>query len=339
MENHHNESGTSRTNGGKRETKSNKLVGSLITPIRVFVGIVTLFGAFVGVWQWIESHNSIPSILVRISDTQCLTRQIKVSGLKCSFEYNNQVVDDLWAVKVTLVNTCSRNIIGIVGGDLMQSDIRLNVNDNCRIVSVEQEMNDLDMQMTCMTNSLSFTFDKWRPGEQCSYRIYCECSSKSDALIRPEITIMGDPLKQGKIQLEEDEKLTDEGITRRNMLKYLPKWVWLPALWSGVVFYGIVTLIGIGLGAFIIPWIGFIRRVIWRIRYGQKFRAAVVELESFDATKGYVGIPIEFWQKNNIPRPILYLRFFDDIPLSGIVVLMLIFIFAAIALFALLALV
>ena len=262
-----------------------------------------------------------------------------MSGLKCSFEYNNQVVDDLWAMKVTLVNTCSRNIIGIVGGDLMLSDIRLMVNDNYRIVSVEQEMNDLDMQMICMTNSLSLTFDKWRPGEQCSYRIYCECGSKSNSAIRPKLTITGDPLKQGKIQLEEDEKLSDEGITRRNLIKYLPKWIWLPALWSGVVFYGIVAIIGIVLIVFIIPWVGIIKRAIWGIRYGRKFRAAVVELESFDVTKGYVGIPIEFWQENNIPRPILHLRFVDDVPRSGIVVLLLIFIFVVIALLALLALV
>ena len=322
-----------------RKTKSDQKLKLLLSPIRLVVGVVTLFGAFIGVWQWIESRNSIPSILVKISDAQYLTRQTKVSGLKCSFEYNNQVVEDLWAVKVTLVNTCSRNIIGIDGGDLMLNDIRLGINDNYRIVSAEPEMNDLNMKMACMTNSLSFTFDKWRPGEQCSYRIYCECASKSDAPIRPDITITGDPLRQGKIQLEEDAKLSDEGVARRNLLKYLPKWVWLPTLWSGVVFYGIVSIIGVVLVVFIIPWVGIIRRSIWRIRYGQKFRAAAVGLESFDATKGYVGIPIEFWQENNIPRPILHLRFIDDVPHSGIVVLLLIFIFAVIAFFALLALV
>ena len=329
------------SSGGRdetRKTNSDQKLRLILNPIRLVIGIITIFAAIVGVWQWAESHNSIPNIIVKLSDTQCLTRQIKVAGLKSIFEYNNQEVSGLWVIKITLVNTCSRNIIGVAGGDLMFNDIKLRVTQCSRIVSVEPEVNEFQAQMSYTTNVLSIAFEKWRPGEQCTYRIYCAGSSASDMDKRPDMVVDGDPLRQGKIQLVNDEKESEDSIARRNLLKYLPKWIYVPALWSGTIVYGLVMAVFVILFVFVIPWIGLVRRIAWRMRHGKEFEIAIKGLESFDAAKGYAGIPIEFWQDNNIPPPILHLRVIDDVPRSGIVVLLVLFVFSSIAFGALLAL-
>lgn len=303
-------------------------------PLRVIFGCVTIFSGIVGIWQWIDSRNSVPNVVATIIDSKCLSHQTPIEGLKNTFRYYDKDVNDLWVAKVAIVNECSRSIIGVIGGDLMSTNIAFGVDNRLRIVSLETERNDFDACINYATNSFSIAFKKWNPGERCVLRLVCEGCFDEFSVKNPTISVLGDPLKHGSVSIVAIDSAGMQ-IVERNLLTFLPKYVRGIVRWCGIVSFGIIFLICFVMFVFVVPWIGIIRRRIWRLRHWDRFVAvANTELESFDPRKGFREIPLDFWSRHSIPMPILRLRFVDENP-SGVQAIGLFLILSTIALFGL----
>ena len=105
--------------------------------------------------------------------------------------------------------------------------------------------------------------------------------------------------------------------------------------WTGLVCYGLFFCVSVFVFFFVMPWIGLLKRLFWKIKYDEQFKRAMGKLESCVPGRGYRGVPADFWDKHNIPPPPINLRFVDDVGTSGPWIYFLLLVFSLIALLAL----
>ena len=305
------------------------------SPLRFVVGVITLFSASVGIWQWFDNRRSEPSVSANLWGCQCEVQQKNIEGFKCYYTYHDHAVNDLWTARVTLVNTCSRNIIGVVGGDLMSTNICFEITKNFKIVAIEQEVNEFDA-VTCFTsNRFAIAFKKWRPSNRCTIKLFCERTLAAGANNQLSFGVVGDPLKQGTVQVNIPDGRILERVVDKSLLTLFPTYISKPLRWCGIIVYGLIFVICIIILIFVVPWVGLLRRKIWEHRYGVRFNFARMELKDFVWGRGYDGIPNEFWMKHHIPKPITRLRYVDNPASPSVWVLVWMAVFTGIALSAL----
>ena len=305
------------------------------SPLRFIVGGITLFSAGIGIWQWIDNRRSVPSISANLWDCQCEVQRKKIAGFKCFYTYQDQPINDLWTARITLVNTCSRNIIGVLGGDLMSTNISFRVDPKFHIIALETEENEFGATICFSTNLFSVAFEKWRPGCRCTVKLFCERSSVLDMSGLLAISVVGDPLKQGVVQVNVPDGWNIGRASDRNLLALLPPYISGTIRWCGIGVYGLIFGICIIILIFVIPWIGLARRKIWQHNYGDRFDRAKLELKDLVLGRGYAGIPDEFWCKHQLPKPVARLRFVDNPTNPSVWMLIWMALFTGIALSAL----
>ena len=305
------------------------------SPVRFIVSLIAVVSAVLGIVQWIDAKRSVPSINAIVTDRQCLARQLNVADLTCSFRYKNKIVNDLWTLKLSVINSCSKNIIGVMGGDLMSSNLCFRISKGFHIVSLDQE-SDFDLSQVSWTqNEFSISFEKWRPDESRVYRLYCERYLDADFEVLPEIAVVGDPLKQGVVYVENQGVGSVGGDAGKSLLMVLPRWLRQILRWTGLVCYGLFFCVSVFVFFFVMPWIVLLKRLFWKIKYDEQFKRAMGKLESCVPGRGYRGVPADFWDKHNIPPPPINLRFVDDVGTSGPWIYFLLLVFSLIALLAL----
>ena len=89
------------------------------SPVRFIVSLLAVVSAVLGIVQWIDAKRSVPSINAIVTDRQCLARQLNVADLTCSFRYKNKIVNDLWTLKLSVINRGFRHKCGSLCGVTM----------------------------------------------------------------------------------------------------------------------------------------------------------------------------------------------------------------------------
>ena len=291
--------------------KGETLIGNLFKRLCVGVGVI---GALITCWQWVSGKNSDPLIDVRVIDKQCLTRSFDEPDLSCDYSFRGRKVHNLWAMKVRLENGCNRNVIGVDRGDLMSTDLVFCVSAPMRIIAYEIENNQIGAAISICSNQLHLSFEKWYPEQACVMRVFCEGEGHVDSPSQVCFGACGDPLRQGNVRVVDQYETLDDVMQKRNLLSRLPYCVRVVLEWAVILIHAIVLIVVLCVFCRI-PWIKIYRRKRWEKRYGAAFEAAIAreitDAVSCDYKKGLDNVPIDFWERTNIPKPCTKIAFYD----------------------------
>lgn len=260
--------------------------------------IISILGALVGIYTWIDGVQSKPLVRLNVVDSQCLTRLPSVPSLCSTFNFNGHEVKNLWATKISLVNDCRRNIIGLPGHDMMYPFLEISVTNKFMVIMAELEKCDFDVCVSNSVNSITLSYSKWRPGQVCVIKLYLEGGSDLRVDELPKFILSKDPFTQGELIISDYQAKSLE----MSLLKRLPYWVSKSVTWIGILLHGVLFLGSIWF--FFRNWILFCRRVLWNLQYKSK----ILEMKDSSGTsnESVSDIPMrtaKFWKENNIPFP------------------------------------
>lgn len=263
--------------------------------------VVAGFGTVLGLWQWYVSKNSEPHLRLSVIDNQCLTQIEKAPKLECNLSYDGRKIKNLWASKIRIVNDCRKNIIGLIGGHLMSSNVSFTVAENFSVIAMECESEELDLDANCNKAGFSLAFKKWKPQQSCTLRIYSEDLGERVGIKGPSFRTAFDPFTQGDIKIDDYQELSPQ----KSLIRYLPVGWSVIIIWIGIVVNGIIFSVCVWGLVYKMGWIKMIRRLVWNRKYLMKVMDLVQPLnsKSNSNSKSIETLPKEFWKENNIPPP------------------------------------
>lgn len=284
-------------------SKSSRVSRSFRLPsfVTIVVTGIGLIGAGLGIYQWYENLRSVPRLEFVVIDNQCLTRVPAVPNLDCKFTFAGGQVRNLWVSKIRLSNACHRNIIGVLGGDLMSSNVVFKVTDGYKIVQVGLEWSNLELGVSNAEEWFSLDFKKWRPNDACQLKVYCEECCENILDNGPSFSLLFDPLKEGDIAITEYQSDT----VKCRALDYLPNWLSLTCLCIGIGFFCLLLLFSIWLLLFNFEWCSLYRRIKWNRKYLDKVESIINDDTNLSGNTSLCidTLDSSFWSTWNIPPP------------------------------------
>ena len=268
---------------------------------KIFAGCVTLMsvvGAILGIYAFIIESRSKPLVNLSVLDNQCLTRVVSVPNLGSHFSFRGREVKNLWVSKIQLVNECHRNIIGLLGRDLMYYGIAGSVTNGFDVVSAELEYCDFEAKVRNTDSEIMLTFEKWRPSQVCVIKVYSEGVLNVAEGLSPKFISDKDPFTQGELKIVDYKEI----VKPISILRHFPYWIYILMTWLGIGGFGIVFMSF--LWWFTLSWGRFFR--LWR--WNHKYRAAAIDAIAKRTQANEGGGMIEameddFWQESKIPKP------------------------------------
>ena len=268
------------------------------TVMTVFISVVSIVCAVVGVYVAIDQLLSRPLVKMSVIDSQCLTKVETVSNLVAKFCFNGREVKNLWISRMRFVNDCRRNIIGLPGRDLMWSNLVISISHDYNVLSVELEASDFDVTTGTSDNVISLSFVKWKPNQFCVLKVYSEGLSDVTDRPPPDFVSEDEPFTQGDLIISGyHEECPESSVLRR-----LPYGLYAVLKWMGIVVFWIIIFVCI----FVISgnWINLILRRRWDGIYGNEVQKILKARTSSNEGGGDIDLlGNDFWMKYHIPKP------------------------------------
>ena len=266
------------------------------------VGIGVILGVVGGILTlWAAFRDPTPSAVLELLDRKCLTNMGETPGLQCEFSFAGKKVKNLWMIRVQLINSCSRNIIGVPNGDLMYSNMTFYVSSPYKIVSAELERCQFRAGLNWATNCISIAFNRWQPKQTCQIRFFCEGEAGNEVM--PTLQQPEEVFKQGELVVSD----CNEQMPKNTIISYLP-YGWsisitiIGCIVFGVIFLGALWWLFIGM-----HWVNMICRLMWERKYYDQVMSLMIQEGSYDSQSSRLSvnsISAEFFNKHGIPMPV-----------------------------------
>lgn len=167
--------------GEESQSKRNffQTAGVVITVLASLASVVSV---------WYQIRRAAPEITVALTDIQNLTKPPKVSELTARYEFGGKQVTDLWQVKVTLINTGKRTIIGEgPQKNIIRDSVNISLKPGFTILNLETDEMSFPNDLRAVDGTgFCMKFLQWRPKEDVKITLYLE-RIKTD-VTAPELT-------------------------------------------------------------------------------------------------------------------------------------------------------
>lgn len=272
-----------------------KISGKILAGCATLLSIV---GGILAIYVFVIESRSKPLVNLSVLYSQCLTQVVSVPNLGSHFSFRGREVRNLWVSKIQFANECRRNIIGLPGRDLMYSNLFVTVTNGFDVISAELECSDFDVNIASTNNEIALSFEKWKPNQVCSIKVYSESTFVGVDVLPPKFISVKDPFTQGELRIVDYK----ESVKPISLLRLFPYWAYTFMTWIGLIGFGGVF---ISLWCwFIMSWFTFARSLRWN----RKYRAAVIlaiKSQSYANEGGgrIKAMDDDFWRNSNIPKP------------------------------------
>jgi hypothetical protein len=152
----------------------------------VVLAVITILGVIgTGVGLWLSNRSETTQVTAEVLASDELTRYEAVSGLEGQFAYQGVPVKHLWKLRINLVNSGDRTVVG--EGNLknvMGDGLCLAFPEGTTILDVTVTY-DIPEEITVVLNeqnSFLVKFPQWRPGESVRTDLYIASEEPLESL-------------------------------------------------------------------------------------------------------------------------------------------------------------
>ncbi|PQJ55518.1 hypothetical protein BTO01_22855 [Vibrio jasicida] len=168
--------------------------------LSIIAGIVATIVS--GYTLWTQTKTESISISMSILSSEKVTDIEMVPGVKANFTYQGRDVLGLWKIKVRLVNSSGRNLIGVgTKSDLLYDSIPIVLNEEFKIIDINKDVDNVGIIPKLQSdNNFAITFEQWGETESATLTMYLEqlteqnntptLEAKSKSLINGSVVIV-----------------------------------------------------------------------------------------------------------------------------------------------------